>query len=98
MNRIKELLENKTIFFGYMGETYTVKNGASIFLRDILYSIKYYYRLKDIELKYSEAENLAIEFTKILETENELIGLNHKTWKVNFNTKPHTLNEIRKQN
>lgn len=85
MNYIDELIRNKKVFFGYMGESFTVKNGAVIFLRDILFSIKYFYRLKDIELNYHSAEELAIELTSALEENNELIKLDNKTWKVNFN-------------
>ena len=84
MNYFDDLIHNRTIFFNYMKEHYEVHINSNIFLRDILYSIKRFYKNKEVDLNYSDAEKLAFKFTDRLVQNGDLIIISGNTWKVNF--------------
>lgn len=84
MNYLQEITTNKTIFFNFMKEKYEVHKDSNIFLRDILYAIMSYYAKKDIKVKYSAAEKIALELVTQLEKENDLKKVGTNAWKVNF--------------
>ena len=84
MKHLNELMTNRSIFFNFMREKYKVYNNSNIFFRDIQYAIKSYLEKKEKKVKYSDAENLAKEFIKKLETEGQLIKMSNNAWKVNF--------------
>lgn len=93
MKKLEELKTNKMIFFNFMKEKYPVISKSNIFLRDIQYAIISYFEKKDIKVKYSEAESLALEFTNYLESEGQLIRIDKNTWKVNFLTETPVIKE-----
>jgi hypothetical protein len=86
MDHLKELKNNKEIFFNFMKEKYPVINNSNIFLRDLLYAVKNYFEKKEKLLSYSQSEKLALEFAQFLEESNELKKVGNNSWKVNFLT------------
>lgn len=84
MSHFNELLNEKEIFFKYMGEKYKVFFNSNIFLRDIQYAVRSYFENRGINLKYPEAEKYALELTDYMEKSNELTPVSNGTWKVNF--------------
>ena len=84
MNHLNELTSNKMMFFNFMKEKYPIFFNSNIFLRDIQYAIRTYFKRKDVEIAYPLAEKLAMDFTKHLEEKNELVRLSSNSWKVNF--------------
>ena len=87
MNYLEHLINNKEIFFNFMKKKYPLFQQSNLFLRDMQYAIMSYFELKEKPLKYEDAEVLAQDFIKKLVDNGELIQLNHKTWKVNFEIK-----------
>ena len=84
MNQLNELIENKEIFFRFLSERLPVFTGANVFLRDIQYGIKFFFQKKDINLKYPQAEKLAIDFAAKLVETNDMTQLDRNTWKMNM--------------
>ena len=84
MDYLNDLIKDKMVFFNYMKEKYEVHYKSNIFLRDILYAIKDFYEKKGQKIKYSLAEQLALQFTEHLENQAELVLIEKNTWKVNF--------------
>jgi len=93
MNYIQDLVENKLIFFNFMKEKYPVFFNSNIFFRDIQYAIKYYFKSKNIDLKYHEAEQICLEFINILINEGVLVKIDNKSFKVNFKQEDSVLEE-----
>lgn len=88
MDHLNELITNKEIFFNFMKEKYPVIQNSNLFLRDLLYAIKYYFERKNNYLKYGQCEKLALEFADYLVNINELKKVGENTWKVNFSPQP----------
>lgn len=84
MKHLNELLANQSIFFNFMREKYRVFNNSNIFFRDIQYAIKSFLEKKEQKVKYAEAEKLAVEFIKKMESDGLLIKMSNNAWKVNF--------------
>lgn len=84
MKHLNELLANQSIFFNFMREKYRVFNNSNIFFRDIQYAIKSFLEKKEQKVKYAEAEKLAVEFIKKMESAGLLIKMSTNAWKVNF--------------
>jgi hypothetical protein len=84
MNNLDELINNKEIFFRFLSERFPAFTGSNIFLRDIQYGIKFYFQMKDIKIKYPEAEKLALEFTNKLCETKDILALQKNTWRVDF--------------
>lgn len=84
MSHYMELLNEKDIFFKYMGEKYKVFFNSNIFLRDIQYAVRSYFENRGINLKYPEAEKYALDLTDYMVQSNELTPVSQNTWKVNF--------------
>ena len=84
MNYLEHLISNKEVFFNFMKKKYPLFQQSNLFLRDMQYAIMSYFELKEKPLTYEKAEILAKDFIKKLEDNGELLKLNHKTWKVNF--------------
>ncbi len=84
MNYLEHLKNNKEVFFNFMKKRYPLFEQSNIFFRDMQYAIMSYFELKEAPIRYEDAEKLAKDFIESLEHKNELIKLDHKTWKVNF--------------
>lgn len=84
MNYLEHLTENKNIFFNFMKKRYPIFHQSNLFLRDMQYAIMSYFELKENSLSYEEAEKIAKGFIDKLVNSGELLELDHKTWKVNF--------------
>ena len=90
-NQYRELVSNKDNFFRFMRERYPIFYNSNVFLRDIQYAIRTYFERKEINITYSEAENLMNKFTSLLEEQGELIRLSSNSWKVNFSWRISTI-------
>lgn len=88
MDFMKELINNKEIFFNFMKEKYPIHHNSNIFLRDLLYAIKNYFEKKNLHLNYTQCEKLALEFANYLLQSNDFKKINDNTWKVNFFLNP----------
>ncbi len=84
MNYLEHLISNKEVFFNFMKKKYPLFQQSNLFFRDMQYAIMSYFELKEKPLKYEEAELVAQNFIKKLVDNGELLKLDHKTWKVNF--------------
>jgi len=84
MNYIDHLFNNKKVFFNYMKEDYPLFKHSNLFLRDLQYAIKSYFDLKEYPVNYLQAEKLAKEFISELTKSNELVQIDNKSWKINF--------------
>lgn len=84
MNYVDELVKNENIFLAFMREKYHMFNNSNIFLRDVQYAVKSYFRKDNIELNYSEYEKIALDFLGILTGEGKLNKIEKNVWKVNF--------------
>ena len=84
MNYLEHLISNKEVFFNFMKKKYPLFQQSNLFFRDMQYAIMSYFELKEKPLKYEEAEVSAQNFIKKLVDNGELLKLDHKTWKVNF--------------
>jgi hypothetical protein len=71
-----------------MKEKYPIFFNSNIFLRDILYSIKSYFEIKDKFLTYAQCEKLALDYINYLENSYDLKKVGNNAWKVNFFDKP----------
>lgn len=94
MEYLKELTSNRTIFFNFMKEKYRVFNNSNIFFRDIQYAVKSYFEKKNNRIKYSEAEKIAKEFIKQLESEGLLKKISENAWKVNFSLEKNVVKSV----
>jgi len=88
MNYLEHLTDNKIIFFNFMKKRYPIFQQSNLFLRDMQYAIMSYFELKENSVSYEEAEKLAKKFIDKLVDSGELLELDHKTWKVNFEVEP----------
>jgi hypothetical protein len=84
MNHLEHLTNNKKIFFTFMKEDYPLFQHSNIFLRDLQYAIKSYFDLKENPINYFQAEKIAREFINQLCKTNEVIQIDKKSWKINF--------------
>lgn len=84
MNHINHLISNKTVFFNYMNENYTIFQNSNLFLRDLQYAIMSYFELKEQPVKYAQAEILAKNYINNMVENNELLEIDRKSWKINF--------------
>ena len=91
MNYLQHLIDNQGIFFNYMKSKYPVVEKSNIFLRDLQFAIKSYFKIKGYEITSAQAEILAVDFTTNLEESGELTLVSRKTWKVNFSTDTNVL-------
>ncbi len=85
MDSLNELRENKDIFFSFMKEKYPLYFNSNLFLRDLQYAIVNYFDRKGAPVNYKTAESLAFSFADYLGDKGDLVKINHKTWRVNFN-------------
>ena len=84
MNHLKHLIENKSVFFKYMNENFTIFKDSNLFLRDLQYAIMSYFEIKEKSLKYHEAEFIALKFIDELVSAGDLTKIDHKSWRINF--------------
>lgn len=84
MNYTEELKKNEEIFLAFLREKYHMYYNSNIFLRDVQYGIKSYFRKDNIELPYSVYEKTAVEFLAYLTAAGKLIQIDKNVWKVNF--------------
>ena len=84
MNYIEHLTSNKKMFFNYMKEDYPLYKYSNLFLRDLQYAIKSYFELKENPVNYLQAEKIAKEFINELTKSEELVQIDNKSWKINF--------------
>jgi len=84
MNYTEELKKNQDAFLIFLSEKYHMYSNSNIFLRDVQYAIKSYFRKDNIELNYSVYEKTAIEFLAYLTAIGKLEQIDKNVWKVNF--------------
>ncbi|MBK7107304.1 MAG: hypothetical protein IPH62_18680 [Ignavibacteriae bacterium] len=84
MNQLEHLKSNKNIFFNFMKEDYPLFRYSNLFLRDLQYAIKSYFDMKENPISYSQAEIIARNFIDELLKSNDILQIDKKSWKVNF--------------
>jgi hypothetical protein len=84
MNYLENLITNKKIFFNFMNENYTIFQYSNLFYRDLQYAIMAYFEMKEKPIKYATADNLAKDFIDNMVDNKELVPIDHKSWKINF--------------
>lgn len=84
MNHLEHLKENKKVFFNFMNENYTIFQYSNLFLRDLQYAIISYFEKKETPVKYANAEILAQDYIKHLISNNDLVEIDSKSWKITF--------------
>ncbi len=85
MNKSEILKNNHQEFLRFLKGHFPLYHLSNIFLRDVQYGImKYFRETKGIQVKYPEAEKLAVELSQSLETQDIFRKLNHQSWVVNF--------------
>ena len=84
MNYLEHLISNKKVFFNFMNENYTIFQHSNLFYRDLQYAIMAYFEMKDKPIKYADAELFAKGFISNLVDNNELLEIDHKSWRINF--------------
>jgi len=84
MNHQEHLISNKKVFFNFMNENYTIFQYSNIFFRDMQYAIMAYFEMKEQPVKYAAAEKLTEGFIASMVDNKELLTIDHKSWKINF--------------
>ncbi|MFZ1289859.1 MAG: hypothetical protein WAR79_07205 [Melioribacteraceae bacterium] len=84
MNPLEHLKSNKNVFFNFMKEDYPLFKHSNLFLRDLQYAIKSYFDMKENPINYSQAEKIARNFAEDLIKTNDVLQIDRKSWKLNF--------------
>lgn len=84
MNYLEHLINNKKIFFNFMKEDYPLFKYSNIFFRDLQYAISTYFKMKEKPVSYAEASLIATDFINYMVNKGELLQIDNKSWKVNF--------------
>jgi len=84
MNYLEHLINNKKVFFNFMKEGYPLFRYSNIFFRDLQYAISSYFKMKERPISYAEASLIANDFIKNMVNSGELLQIDNKSWKVNF--------------
>ena len=84
MNKLKHLKNNKTVFFNFMNENFTIVQYSNLFFRDLQYAIMSYFETIENPVKYAEAELLAKQFITDLLESDDLTQIDYKSWRINF--------------
>ncbi|NUN08709.1 MAG: hypothetical protein HUU54_05980 [Ignavibacteriaceae bacterium] len=81
----KNIIINDTgAFLSFFKVKNPVYHNSNVFFRDIQYNILYYFINKEIKATYEEAEAVAKEFIKKLESEGKLVQISRNAWKLNY--------------
>ncbi len=91
MDYLNDLYQNRLIFFAFMKENYPVFYKSNIFFRDLQYAIKRYYEKKNVVITYGQAEKAAVDFLNRLVSEDLLIKIDNKSFKMNFSLETEVL-------
>jgi len=82
MDYTKKLQNDEDIFIAFLKENYPFKEKSNLFLRDLQFAIKDFFKLKEIKIGYSDAEKSANEFAKLMVDKGILKQLSNTTWLV----------------
>ncbi len=85
MSNFDNLMKEKDSFFNFMQVKYPIYFHSNIFLRDIQFAIKYFFKKKGVKITYSKAEELAKLLTETMENSGDLKRLTDNTWEFNIN-------------
>jgi hypothetical protein len=72
------------VFLNYLKAKFPLFHNSNFFFRDFHYGIKKYFEKKGIKLNYQEAEKIAVELGKFLESEGIFVKIDKQAWKVNY--------------
>ena len=67
-----------------MNENYKICKDSNMFLRDLQYAMMSYFEKRERPINYQKAEVLSRDFISKLVDCNDLIKIDHKSWKMNF--------------
>jgi hypothetical protein len=85
LNELSEQIKNNpVIFLNYLKANYPLFHNSNFFFRDLQYGIKKYLEIKEIEITYPEAEELAKHLSHYFEGEGIFVKVSDSTWKINF--------------
>jgi hypothetical protein len=77
------LVDNQQVLLSYLKAKFPVFHKSNFFFRDLQYGIRSFFETKDINISYTEAEELAIAVADHFEKKEIFIKINEKAWTVN---------------
>lgn len=85
LNKLAEQIRNNPIIFlNYLKANYPLFHNSNFFFRDLQYGTKKYFEIKDINISYRDAEELAKLLTEYFEEKEIFVKVSNSTWKINF--------------
>jgi len=88
MNKIDKYFEQikseQQVFLSYLRAKFPVFHNSNFFFRDLHYGVKGYFEKKGKKISYSDSQQIAEEYAKLLEEQGIFVKTSDKTWKVEF--------------
>jgi len=88
MNKIDKYFEQikseQQVFLSYLRAKFPVFHNSNFFFRDIHYGVKGYFEKKGKKISYSDSQQIAEEYAKLLEEQGIFVKTSDKAWKVEF--------------
>ncbi|MGQ9797702.1 MAG: hypothetical protein ACUVRG_00165 [Ignavibacterium sp.] len=79
-----ELTNDINILLKFLRAKFPIFHNSNLFFRDLQFGIKSFFEKKEINLSYSESEELAKLVAGYLQKEGILIPTSKQSWKLNF--------------
>lgn len=80
-----QILKNEeAIFLKYFKSRFPMFHNSNVFFRDFQFAVHAFFKLKEKNLSYSEAERITRDFASALETAGVLIPLSKMNWRLNY--------------
>jgi len=88
MNKIDkyfgQIKSEQQVFLSYLRAKFPVFHNSNFFFRDLHYGVKGYFEKKGKKISYSDSQQIAEEYAKLLEEQGIFVKTSDKTWKVEF--------------
>ncbi len=81
---LEQLKSEQQVFLSYLRAKFPVFHNSNFFFRDLHYGIKGYFEKKGKKISYSDSQQIAEEYAKLLEEQGIFVKTSDKTWKVEF--------------
>jgi hypothetical protein len=80
----EQLKSEQQVFLSYLRAKFPVFHNSNFFFRDLHYGVKGYFEKKGKKISYSDSQQIAEEYAKLLEEQGIFVKTSDKTWKVEF--------------